>query len=100
MNSINGTVIRPATAAAEPAGNGAVGPGTVVDLADLIEIGDLQVGVPEPAFLGRKPPLDGGERAGLVARRQLGIEARAEHIGVLFKPVRGVSRRDAPGEAS
>src|ERR1044071_4718653 len=38
--------------AAEPARNGAVGPGPESHLLDLIEAVDPQVGVPEPAFLG------------------------------------------------
>ncbi len=59
-------------AAAEPARNGAVGPWPERDLADLVEVRDLQVGIPEPAFLGRKPLLNGAERPGVVAGRQLG----------------------------
>src|SRR5207248_6037647 len=66
-------------AGAEPARNGAVGPGPVGDFADLVEVRDLQIGVPEPAFLGRKPPLNGGERRRVVTGGQLRVEAWADH---------------------
>ena len=84
-------------AGAEAARDRAVGPGPERDLADLVEAFDPQGRVPEPAFLGREALLDGVERPGVVAGRELGVEARAPQIDGLFEPVGGEGRRAPRG---
>src|SRR5580704_3636548 len=63
---------------AEPARDGASGPGLGDDFVYPLEIKDSQVRVPELAFLLRKARGDLVERG--FARRQHAVEARATHI--------------------
>ena len=72
--------------AAEAARNGAARPGAVGDLAHPLEAQDLQVGIPEPAFLLGEASAMRGERG--LAGRQVAVVARPAQVEVLFQPAR------------